>query len=983
MKRFLSLLLAAVMVVLCIPAIFAADVEKARNVYAQQTVSIMTLGAFEEDHTGYVGSTESFDGKNVKVLRRDGNDKTATKFNYFHYSTPLPDVNGNPIPLSTANYIIIEYYYQSPDAQPALLDNKMGWIQGRVVPEKNTSDVTSFEWGKQIVSRNGMVANKWDKLVLPVNDYVATTKATMTKRSDYYLHQMKLFPLLKGDMGKNDVLYIGDITIQSWDPDEDSGITERTASFYATEADFENGAAPLYTVKVKDLDTLTIPDYSVPAPEFHKFNSWTSLKTEKNYKVGDKIQFLLGQDDIFVPNFDVAVDFSKYESSFINGYEDGTFRPQNNITRAEACKIIASIVDPEGKLGGGKTTYDDVTPANWYYNSVTALESLGALQQVYGGKLQADKKITRAEFVQLIYAVSDPVVSNMKLTYLSDIKTNATYFEAVMYAISKGIVTGYEDGTFLPNNEITRAEAVTVINRVLGREWNGEGNAKFSDIDSHWAKGQIIASATSKTDGTWNLKEGEKKYVLEGTNYKDYIVGLHTQSKNLSGDAIREGIDVISEQMKKDILSTPNTAELYPDRIGKNTYYISEKNGNDDNDGKSPETALKTIAGLYKKLRFPGKGTAVLFERGGMYRGQITVSNGLTYGSYGEGDKPIISGSKKNYADASLWKETDKKNVYELTEGIYNVGVIVFDHPDDAHGNYDGLYGQNRIFGKNITSYIELEKDLEFFSCNNTLYLCSTNGNPGTRFSDIEIGTRTDVFDGSASDIVIDNVHVKHTGAPGIGLGSGNNVVVTNCEFSWLGGSLLGSYGETTTQYGNAVELYGNCDGYYVTNNWMYQIYDTAITHQGKNLNMKNVEYTGNLMEYVHWGIECWLTEPDSKGSLHNYLAHYNVLRNGGYGWGTIVTKRPANSMLYCTYNFKVASSNMLTEYNIIDRGAGEIVHVDANAAETLNSNIYVQHEGAVIGDLKGTVVKADIDAPFLLCKHVKDKSPVFVLIKE
>ena len=52
--------------------------------------------------------------------------------------------------------------------------------------------------------------------------------------------------------------------------------------------------------------------------------------------------------------------------------------------------------------------------------------------------------------------------------------------------------------------------------------------------------------------------------------------------------------------MKKDILNSPNTAEIYADRMTSRTYYISEKNGNDDNDGLSPETALKTYAGFTK-----------------------------------------------------------------------------------------------------------------------------------------------------------------------------------------------------------------------------------------------------------------------------------------------------------------------------------------------------------------------------------------------
>ena len=573
-------------------------------------------------------------------------------------------------------------------------------------------------------------------------------------------------------------------------------------------------------------------------------------------------------------------------------------------------------------------------------------------------------------------------MDSMKYIPISDVKADDRCYDAVMFSIASGLVAGYEDGTFRPNNNITRAETVTIINRMLGREWNKQGTSKFSDIDAHWAKGQIIASSSSASEGAWINVGAEKEYVLEGTSAEEYIKALYEQSKNLSGDAIRRGVDVVAEQMKKDILSTPNTQELYPERFGKNTYYVSEKNGNDDNDGKSPEKAVKTITGLFQKIRFPGKGTVVLFERGGIYRGQVPVSNGLTYGAYGTGDKPVISGSLKNYADESLWKETDVKNVYELTDKLTNVGVIVFDHAENAHGNYDDLYGKNRIYGRDISSYVGLNRDLQFFSCADTLYLYSAEGNPGKRFKSIEIGTRRDVFDGSASDILFDNLHVKHTGSHGIGLGSGTGITVTNCEFSWLGGSLLGNYGETTTQYGNAVEFYGTGGEFYVRNNWMWQIYDTAITHQGKDLVMKDIQYHANLMEYVHWGIESWLTMPTNKKSnLDGYLAQYNISRMGGYGWGTIVTDRVENSMLYALYNYTVPHKNLLCEYNIFDRAAGNLIYVDQNIKDVHNRNIYIQDEGKLFGALKGKTVYTAADTAEDIRNQMGTNDFIFVYI--
>ncbi len=980
MKKFLSVLLTLCMLTMAFPFSAIAAEAPTFNAYGCQTVSIRTLGAFEESHKGYVSTIEKYDGRFVRSIKRDGSDDTSTKFNLYHWSSPLPDVNGDPIPLSTTNYIIIDYYYHSPDAEPALVGNKMSWMQGRVASMANHSSFVEFNWKDVTVSRNGMIANKWDKLVLPFGTDLETSKNLLLRNKDYYLHQLKLYPLEK-DMGKNDVLYIGDITIQSWDPAGESGIAERNVNFYASKKAFNNGDAPVFTMKAKDLDTITLPEYTFAKPENTKFKTWKNADNGDLFKSGDTYQLLLGKDMNFIAEFDYSFDFTAYEKAYINGYEDGTFKPQNNVTRAEACKMIASIVNPN-ENAMGETSFADVKPTDWFYNSVTTLEALGALD-IWQENFEPSKEIKRAELVQIVYAISDKETNSMKLIYLSDVNEKASYFEAIMFAVANGIVTGYEDQTFKPNNKITRAETVTVINRMLGRTWNEQGTTKFSDIDAHWAKGQIIASSTSKADGVWTIIETEKEYLLEGTSAKDYITGLHTQAKNLSGDAIRRGIDTVSEQMKKDILSTPNTAEIYPDRIGKNTYYISEKNGDDNNSGKSPDDPVKTIAGLYSKLRFPGKGTAFLFERGGTYRGQINAMTGITIGSYGEGAKPVLSGSLKNYALPSLWQETDAPNVYKLAENITNVGVITFDHADDAVGNYDDLYGKIRVYEKHIIEYVELEEDLQFYSCGNILYLCSTEGNPGARFKDIEIGTRKDIIDGSASDFVVDNLHLKHTGAHGVGLGSGDNVTVTNCLFSWLGGSLLGSYGETQTQYGNAVEMYGNCDGFYVKNNWMWQIYDTAITHQGSNLTMKNIYYADNLMEYCHWGIESWMTQPDTEGSLDGYLAEYNVLRNGGYGWGTIVNNRQGNSMLYTFYNYTVKNTNLKNHYNIIDRGAGYLVNDDFEVKEVFSNDIYVQHKGMILGGLRGTDANADLDAPILIHKKLEDKDPVVVLISE
>ena len=975
MKKLLSIILCACLGVSCVPAILAADkVKIPMDTFGEQTVPSENISAFEGGYAGYEKSRDVFEGKSSHVLKRTGTDATENQFCYYRWGTLL-DENGEAIPLSGAKYIVVNYYYKSPDETPALLDHKMTWTQVNICGDKDITEGVSF--GVSLASRNGMVANQWDQLVFPLGEASAEKRAKLTD-DIYYLRQIKLYPLLgDANLGKNDVLYISDVSVQSWDPAVGNILYDRKASFNVSETD----TTPLTVVNVKDLDYYTIPEFTGTTPQNMEFLTWRCEFDNKTYKPGTQLQMRAGQDIYFYPVFNYVFDFAGLETSYINGYEDGSFKPQNNITRAEACKIIASLINPTGK-DMGTTSFADVSADAWYYNAVTTLESLGALS-IWSGNFEPSTMITRGEFVEIIHAIADRNYGSMRIANISDVKTTDRCFDAVVFAVSNGIVTGYEDGTFKPENNITRAETVTVINRFIGRTPNGTGDSKFSDIADHWAKGQIIASSTAKADGTWTQENAEKKYVLEGTNAGEYISALRTQSSKLSGDAIREGVDVISEQMKKDVLGTKNTQDIYGSLMSGNTYYISEKNGSDDNNGKSPETPLKTLAALEKKLRFPKKGTAILFERGGVYRGHVNMLQSCIYGSYGEGEKPIITASPKNFADPALWKVTEVPNVYELTDKLANVGVMAFNHDLTQHGNYDALYGIPRYHGKHVSGYANLAKDLEFYPTNDTLYLYCEGGNPGERFKSIEIGPKVTIFGGSGVDVIVDNVNVRFTGAHGINVNYAGNFTVTNSEFAWIGGSQMGSYDSGSGAYGNAVQLYGSCDGYYVKNNWMYQIYDTPVTHQGVDYTMNNIEYSGNLMEYTHWGVECWISKNVKSPESHNYLAKNNVIRNCGYGWGTIVANRQTSARLYSFTTFEAKNSNLKCENNIFDRSAGYLIDVSQNSKEEFDGNIYIQHKYKNLGTLKGKSASASEESAAFIAKNLKDKNLVFVLITE
>ena len=179
---------------------------------------------------------------------------------------------------------------------------------------------------------------------------------------------------------------------------------------------------------------------------------------------------------------------------YISGYEDSTFRPDNSITRAEAATILSKI---DGvSISDTGISFSDVKSDAWYANAVSYAKEKGYISGYEDGTFKPDNTITRAEFAVMTanYLGLTPVESN---SLFSDVTYDfwANGYINAMTAAEK--LNGYEDGTFRPNNTITRAEAVTMMNKALRR--NSDANAienPFSDVSpSHWAYNQIIESA--------------------------------------------------------------------------------------------------------------------------------------------------------------------------------------------------------------------------------------------------------------------------------------------------------------------------------------------------------------------------------------------------------------------------------------------------------------------------------------------------------
>ena len=94
-----------------------------------------------------------------------------------------------------------------------------------------------------------------------------------------------------------------------------------------------------------------------------------------------------------------------------------------------------------------------------------------------------------------------------------------------------------------------------------------------------------------------------------------------------------------------------------------------------------------TLGAVAKLALKPGD--AVLFRRGDFFRGTITAKAGVLYSAYGEGPKPTICASSRNYADASLWEPSQVPNVWRTTCEVLNAGIVTFDHDPQVLGRYD------------------------------------------------------------------------------------------------------------------------------------------------------------------------------------------------------------------------------------------------------------------------------------------------------
>ena len=169
------------------------------------------------------------------------------------------------------------------------------------------------------------------------------------------------------------------------------------------------------------------------------------------------------------------------------------FDKTGTLTRAEAAKLLYELMTAQAhkQYDRSDNGFSDVPAGKWYVVAVSTLANAGAIKGYSNGTFQPGKPITRAEFVTILTGIYGANTS--KGMPFADVGS-AWCHDAVATAYANGWVGGYADGTFHPNQTITRAEAVTILNRVLGRS---------CDLTFVQANAQAASHFTDVTPGAW------------------------------------------------------------------------------------------------------------------------------------------------------------------------------------------------------------------------------------------------------------------------------------------------------------------------------------------------------------------------------------------------------------------------------------------------------------------------------------------------
>ncbi|MDR1246513.1 MAG: S-layer homology domain-containing protein, partial [Clostridiales Family XIII bacterium] len=182
--------------------------------------------------------------------------------------------------------------------------------------------------------------------------------------------------------------------------------------------------------------------------------------------------------------------------AYINGYPDGSVRPDGGVTRAEVASMLFRLLSYADKNDPLASEFTDVEEGKWYSQAVAYLAGMGILEGYNDGSFRPNAQITRAEFSAVISRFDASEGSDMTERF-SDVPASYWAFALIDNVAEKEWLNGYPDGTFKPQNTITRAETVTAINNMLTRELSlsavpADAQVYTDLTERHWAYTDMV-----------------------------------------------------------------------------------------------------------------------------------------------------------------------------------------------------------------------------------------------------------------------------------------------------------------------------------------------------------------------------------------------------------------------------------------------------------------------------------------------------------
>lgn len=257
------------------------------------------------------------------------------------------------------------------------------------------------------------------------------------------------------------------------------------------------------TFTISAAEGYVIADVLVDGESIGAVDSYTFENVRQNHTIEARFQPV---SDVADPDDTGVSDWLNTDDhlAYLDGYPGNTFQPEEDMTRAEAAQMFYNLLRDQDV--DTTVSFTDVAADAWYAEAVNTLATLEIVDGVGDNRFAPERTITRAEFTTMAMRFCQEIPTGENI--FSDVDQDDWFYDYVVGSIQYGWINGYPDGTFRPNDTITRAEVTTIANRMLGRA------ADEAYVDGHQDQ---LRAFPDVTKGYWAYYD-----ITEATNAHTY-----------------------------------------------------------------------------------------------------------------------------------------------------------------------------------------------------------------------------------------------------------------------------------------------------------------------------------------------------------------------------------------------------------------------------------------------------------------------------